>query len=111
PDQHWPPLQNPAGGGDAPARAPVSQTVSQSTNQQTPSSIQPQKSSIQYPASATPQPPSPDLLGATVRLRVEDTKGGSVGTGTIIDSRSGDALVITSGHLFRDSQGKDAVPV
>ncbi len=51
------------------------------------------------------------LLGATVRLRVQDASGGSVGTGTIVDSRSGEALIITCGHLFRDSQGKGPVTV
>ena len=46
------------------------------------------------------------LLAATVRLRVEDAQGRSFGTGTIIDARSGEALVITCGHLFRESKGK-----
>ena len=51
------------------------------------------------------------LLAATVRLHVEDAKGRSFGTGTIIDARSGEALVITCGHLFRESQGKGPVMV
>jgi S1-C subfamily serine protease len=51
------------------------------------------------------------LLNATVRLRVEDSRGRSFGTGTIIDAREGEALVITCGHLFRESQGKDPVHV
>jgi S1-C subfamily serine protease len=51
------------------------------------------------------------LLSATVRLHVEDPKGRSFGTGTIIDSRSSEALVITCGHLFRDSEGKGTVTV
>src|SRR5262245_62022317 len=49
------------------------------------------------------------LLGATVRLRVDDGKYRSFGTGTIVDSRQGEALVITCGHLFRDSKGKSTV--
>ncbi len=39
---------------------------------------------------------------ATVRLRVHDSNGYGVGTGTIIDSRSGESLILTCGHLFRD---------
>jgi thiol-disulfide isomerase/thioredoxin len=53
----------------------------------------------------------PNLIAATVRLRVEDPQGRSFGTGTIIDSRSGEALVVTCGHLFRESKGKGAVNV
>lgn len=40
---------------------------------------------------------------ATVRLRVRDQQGFGVGTGTIIDQKGQDALVITCGHLFRDN--------
>ena len=46
-----------------------------------------------------------------MRLRVDDPTGHSYGTGTIIDARSGEALVITCGHLFRDSKGKGPVMV
>ncbi len=51
------------------------------------------------------------LLSATARLRVED--GGSVsrGTGTVIDCRQGEALILTCGHIFRDSAGKGRVEV
>ena len=62
------------------------------------------------------QPASPDafaanLISSTVRLRVDDSTGHSYGTGTIIDARSGEALVITCGHLFRDSAGKGPIMV
>lgn len=52
-----------------------------------------------------------ELICSSVRLRVDDAKGHSYGTGTIIDARSGEALIITCGHLFRDSQGKGPVTV
>jgi len=42
------------------------------------------------------------LLAATVRLRVHDPQGPSCGTGTIIDTRDGKALILTCGHIFRD---------
>ncbi|MBB75556.1 MAG: hypothetical protein CMJ75_13700 [Planctomycetaceae bacterium] len=40
---------------------------------------------------------------ATVKIEVSDSGGSSIGTGTIIDSRTGEALIITCGHLFRES--------
>ena len=51
------------------------------------------------------------LLQATARLRVEDAQGVSWGTGTVIDCRQGEALILTCGHIFRDSQGKGRIAV
>lgn len=51
------------------------------------------------------------LIAASVRLRIEDPQGHSCGTGTIIDARKGEALVLTCGHIFRDSQGKGRIDV
>lgn len=51
------------------------------------------------------------LLAASVRIRIGDTGGNSVGSGTIIDARDGQALVLTCGHVFRDSQGKGRIQV
>ena len=50
-------------------------------------------------------------LQATVRLRVESPSGHDWGTGTIIDARNGEALILTCGHIFRDSQGQGRVEV
>jgi thiol-disulfide isomerase/thioredoxin len=52
-----------------------------------------------------------DLISASVRLNIQDATGSSYGSGTIIDSRQGEALVLTCGHIFRDSQGKGAIAV
>ena len=52
-----------------------------------------------------------DPQGATVRIRVEEPRHESVGTGTIIDSHNGEALVLTCGHLFRENQGKTKIVV
>jgi hypothetical protein len=49
------------------------------------------------------------LLSATVRLIIEDATGRSFGTGTVVDTRSGEALVITCAHLFRETKGKAPV--
>ncbi len=51
------------------------------------------------------------LLAASVRLRIEDSDGFSCGSGTIIDARDGEALVLTCGHIFRDSKGKGRIEV
>lgn len=41
---------------------------------------------------------------ATVRLRVFEGRGFGVGTGTIIDRHGEEALVLTCGHLFRETK-------
>jgi len=51
------------------------------------------------------------LLEATVRIAVQDSEGTSTGTGTIVDARSGEALVLTCGHLFRSSGGKGPITI
>ncbi len=51
------------------------------------------------------------LIAASVRLRVEDANGHSCGSGTIIDARDGEALILTCGHIFRDSKGEGQVEV
>lgn len=83
------------GGGDAPARDVRSVT----------------HTSVVSPREPLKDAFAGELISVSVRLRVEDPKGHSYGTGTIIDARQGEALVITCGHLFRDSQGKGAVLV
>ncbi len=54
---------------------------------------------------------SAKLVDATVRLSIADAQGKSTGTGTIIDARQGKALVLTCGHLFRESKGQGVVDV
>jgi len=58
------------------------------------------------------------LLHSSVKLRVDDSSGHSWGTGTIIDTRSSqnsrtglEALILTCGHIFRESQGQGYVEV
>ena len=52
-----------------------------------------------------------DLTAVTVRIRIADETGRSTGSGTIIDARGGEALILTCGHLFRESQGKAPIRV
>ena len=58
------------------------------------------------------------LITSSVKLRVDDNSGHSWGTGTIIDTRGNpqsptgqDALILTCGHIFRESQGQSNVEV
>lgn len=48
---------------------------------------------------------------ATVRLRVHDGHGYGAGTGTIIDVKGEEALVLTCGHLFRETKGEGKIEV
>ncbi|MEK6237096.1 MAG: thioredoxin domain-containing protein, partial [Planctomycetales bacterium] len=50
-------------------------------------------------------------LAASARIKIEDPDGFSWGSGTIIDSREREALILTCGHIFRDSQGKGKIVV
>ena len=75
------------------------------------------RQTIQPPASLerTASPRSNSIhqlaLQATVRLRVVDATGQSHGTGTIIDTHGGEALILTCGHIFRESQGHGEILV
>lgn len=55
------------------------------------------------------------VLSSTVRIQVNNVHGDMMaegkGTGTIIDCRSGHALVLTCGHLFREYQPGDVIKV
>ncbi len=61
---------------------------------------------------------TPDLASAvlraqraTVRIRVYEGKGFGVGTGTIIDTHGEEALIMTCGHIFRDTNGQGRIEV
>jgi hypothetical protein len=75
--------------------------------------VSPPAMANQLPAPPVAPPGIPDaaLIAASVRLRVEDANGHSCGSGTIIDARDGEALILTCGHIFRDSQGKGQIEV
>ena len=71
----------------------------------------PWRESPTEPANARTRRSDQDLIACSVRLRIEDPDGRSCGSGTIIDCRQGEALIITCGHVFRDSKGKGRVEV
>ncbi|MDB5385285.1 MAG: Thioredoxin protein [Planctomycetaceae bacterium] len=45
-----------------------------------------------------------DPLTASVRLRISDKEGVNLGSGTIIESKVGQTLILTCGHIFRNLQ-------
>jgi thiol-disulfide isomerase/thioredoxin len=53
-------------------------------------------------AAAAPANGHERLLASSVRLRIQDNNGQSTGSGTIIDARDGEALILTCGHMFRE---------
>ncbi|MCL2005850.1 MAG: serine protease [Planctomycetaceae bacterium] len=67
---------------------------------------------ICLPAAAAAQTP---LINSSVKLRVDSAVGHDWGTGTIIDTRPGpegmQALVLTCGHIFRESKGQGRIEV
>lgn len=71
---------------------------------------QPSRPSTRNPVAAT-KASGHDLIAVSARLRIEDSTGQSYGSGTVIDSRNGEALIITCGHVFRESQGKGRITV
>lgn len=90
----------------SPSRAPrTSRPISATTKRSTSSSDEPtdRNASITNPTQAA--------IAATVRLKIEDKTGHSYGTGTIIDVHGREALVLTCGHIFRDSHGKGRITV
>ncbi len=50
------------------------------------------------------------LISSSVRIVIDESGSRSYGTGTLIDSRQGEALVATCAHLFKDMQG-NMIPV
>ena len=61
--------------------------------------------------SAARDDPMGRAKAASVRLKIDDASGHSYGSGTIIDAHQEEALVLTCGHIFRDSAGKGRITV
>ena len=79
-----------------------------------PPAIRPAETLVRPTSVVTPRTsvsPQQRALAATVRLRVEDAGGTSFGTGTVVDTHGTEALVLTCGHLFRDSRGAGKIQV
>ncbi|MDR2706885.1 MAG: trypsin-like peptidase domain-containing protein, partial [Planctomycetaceae bacterium] len=75
------------------------------TNLKTVSKIDKNENAAKNPVTISP------WITSSVKLRVDADNTHSWGTGTIIDTRKGEALILTCGHIFRDSQGKGKIEV
>lgn len=63
------------------------------------------------PENASQRSSQQRALRASVRLTVESPSGNDIGSGTIIDVHGREALVVTCGHIFRESAGKGPITV
>jgi thiol-disulfide isomerase/thioredoxin len=100
----------PPGSAGVPAMAPTFQGVPSPTPATSPVNMtrEPQP----YPASNAAASPEDRALAASVRLRIDDGQFFSYATGSVIAIRpDGEVLILTCGHVFRDSQGRGAVDV
>lgn len=102
------------------AAQPVPAAATQAGYAQQPPSPQPATREVQFTSTQAPansETPaiqhSPQQIAgwATVRLKVEDSQFTDYGTGTIIDCHGDEALVLTCGHIFRQSKGKAKITV
>ncbi len=51
------------------------------------------------------------LLNGCVRIRVQDKEGVNFGSGTVIASKTGNTLILTCGHIFRNLDDKSKIEV
>jgi thiol-disulfide isomerase/thioredoxin len=52
-----------------------------------------------------------DPMAASTRIRITDKSGINYGSGTIIDSRVGQTLILTCGHIFRELKAESLVEI
>lgn len=52
-----------------------------------------------------------DPMLASIRIRITDNGGVNLGSGTIVESKVGQTLILTCGHIFRNSQPDSLVEV
>lgn len=71
----------------------------------------PAKPRFQEMSAVSAAPTAFDPMSATVRIRVDEGNSYAFGTGTIIEQRGEDVLVITCGHLFRTHGGKTPINI
>ncbi|MFO0916384.1 MAG: trypsin-like peptidase domain-containing protein [Pirellulales bacterium] len=93
-----------------PSAAPASATPQPDVPAGSPWNAATPRADSMVPGAANPNVgPQQLALQASVRIRVEDAEGVSYGSGTVIDVHGAEALVVTCGHVFRDSQGKGRI--
>ena len=93
-----------------PIDIPISDNPISHTNFPPPSDLARPSAAIPPRGSALEQSVN-GLLSSSVRIRIEDPKGFSWGTGTIVDTNNGEALILTCAHIFKGSQGNGIVEI
>ena len=96
----------------APARAPETNTAKLANPDSSglPERLRDFESSTVHRGTRTPKNDAEfNAMRATVRIKVEDAKGESFATGTVIHCDDGKCLVMTCGHVFRESQGRGKI--
>ena len=53
----------------------------------------------------------PETMAATVRIRIADGQGESVGTGTVVEQVGEEVFVLTCGHIFQDMNKRSRITV
>jgi thiol-disulfide isomerase/thioredoxin len=111
----WPHVQNAAAGRPMPPASPMAATRSAGGAAAGSTPARSTAAALTRPAQQAPSQDFASLerraLEATVRLRVEDPNGQSFGSGTIVDVHGSEALILTCGHIFRDSEGEGRIHV
>lgn len=76
-------------------------------------SAKPKNAGQASPANTADVPASlrEELLQTSVRLILHDDRGRATGSGTIIDCREGEALILSCGHIFREWSERGRVSV
>ncbi|MDR0704323.1 MAG: trypsin-like peptidase domain-containing protein [Planctomycetaceae bacterium] len=92
---------------------PSSATSGNAANPILPAGLKTESKTVLKTVENTPTNPATisSWITSSVKLRVDADNTHSWGTGTIIDTRKGEALILTCGHIFRDSQGKGKIEV
>lgn len=76
------------------------------------SAAQPEVRTLGHETTSAPRvDPQARAMAATVRLKVQESQGQAIGTGTIIDSHGDEAVLVTCAHIFRESKGQGRIQV
>ncbi|MCH2182830.1 MAG: trypsin-like peptidase domain-containing protein [Mariniblastus sp.] len=102
-----------------PATAPTPQTATRQTNSDTTGlpahlnqgGIESGQPTMHQGTTVPANQAEQRAMAATVRLKVADPQGTSYATGTIIHRHQDECLILTCGHVFRDSQGQGAISI
>lgn len=82
---------------------PTKGTFANVSNDRGPGTSAPPRPGTTPPVATVNDAAAKALVVRSVRLTIAEGSSSSFGTGTVIDARSGEALVVTCAHLFKDA--------